>query len=554
MTTSSTSGHHFEQTEGKDEKLLSEGKMSQPTRGKHLRTIYVSALFSLLLLGGITFTLGTFHKVFYPFGWDDDEGAVWWEAAHVTDLRVLYHPIQQYPYFVVPYPPVFHAVTSLAASGTGDILIAGRLVCVFSALGISLLLGLLVWHVSPRRISVHIRGSGAALATLLCFRLDSLSLYIPEMGVDLLALFFTFLGVYMFIRCRQRPNALYGAFACFVVAIFTKQTMVAAPLACLTATALINPGRAVRYFLFSLALGATGLAYLVWATGGEVLWHLFLYNASQSFSITHWILGMQANIIGMIPIATVACLAFLPFIRHALSGKRGGFVPWLRAGVQSSPYRRPLFVLGLELAIALVTSLTYGKMGSGVHYLLEWNLLCCPLAGLLFVRALASWRPSSYYSLGTAAVFLLLFLAALTGLPDSLRRIDSVYRLTGGVRRIQDAKYASDAAALKVIEQTPGPVLSDNMLLVMKAHKEIAIEPGIQTFLGKAGIWDQSGFLEMINSQKFGVIIMRTLDNGFWTDEIVRAIEHNYVPAEQIGDESIEDCHYTVYRPRRSAP
>jgi hypothetical protein len=88
----------------------------------------------------------------------------------------------------------------------------------------------------------------------------------------------------------------------------------------------------------------------------------------------------------------------------------------------------------------------------------------------------------------------------------------------------------------------------------MKAHKEIAIEPGIQTFLGKAGIWDQSGFLEMINSQKFGVIIMRTLDNGFWTDEIVQAIEHNYVPAEQIGDESIEDCHYTVYRPRRSAP
>jgi hypothetical protein len=54
----------------------------------------------------------------------------------------------------------------------------------------------------------------------------------------------------------------------------------------------------------------------------------------------------------------------------------------------------------------------------------------------------------------------------------------------------------------------------------------------------------------MISSQKFGTIIVRTLDNGFWTDAIVEAIQKNYVRAEQIGDENIEGCHYTVYRPR----
>ncbi len=374
------------------------------------------------------------------------------------------------------------------------------------------------------------------------------------MGVDLLALFFTFLGVYLFIRCRQRPIALYGAFACFVVAVFTKQTMVAAPIACLAATALLDFRKAFRYFLFCVGLGATTLGYLAWATNGEALRHLFVYNASQSFSITHWILGMQTNLAGMIPIAAVACLSLLPLMHHAVSGKPGAFLSSLRAGIQSSAYRRALFVLGLELVIALLISLTYGKMGSGVHYFLEWNLLCCPLAGLLFVRVLGGWRLSSRYSMGAVAVFLLLFLAALTGLPDSLRRIDRMYRLTGGERRIQDARYSSAAEALTVIEQSPGPALSDNLLLLMEAHKEIPIEPGIQTFLGKAGIWDQSGFVEMIASQKFGVIVMRTLDNGFWTDEIVHAIKDNYVPAEQIGDENIEDCHYTVYRPKRSQP
>jgi hypothetical protein len=525
--------------------------MQGVTTGRHLRTMYVATLLSLLFLGGITFTFGTLHKVFYPFGWDDDEGAVWWESAHVTDLSSLYHPIQQYPYFVVPYPPVFHAVTWLAARGTGNFLIAGRLICVFSALSIGLLFGLLVWHVSPQRLSVRIRGSGAVLACLLCFQLDSLNIYIPEMGVDLLALFFTFLGVYLFLRFRQRPAAQYWAFACFVVAVFTKQTMVAAPLACLATTALIDLKRAFRYFLFCGVLGAATLGFLAWASGGEALRHLFVYNASQPFAITHWILGMQTNFVGMIPIAAVACLALLPLMRHAVSGRGDSFLSWLRAGAQSSPYRLTLLVLGTELVIALMVSLTYGKMGSGVHYFLEWNLLCCPLAGLLFVRVLASWRPDSRYNLGAAAVLVLLLFAALAGVPDSLRRIDSMFRLTGGERRIQDARYSSSAEALRVIEQAPGPVLSDNLLLLMEAHKGIPIEPGIQMYLDKAGIWDQSGFLEMITSQKFGVIVMRTLDNGFWTDEIVRAIRTNYVLTERIGDESIENSNYVVYMPRR---
>jgi hypothetical protein len=110
-----------------------------------------------------------------------------------------------------------------------------------------------------------------------------LNIYIPEMGVDLLALFFTFLGVYLFLRFSQTTKALYGAFACFVVAVFTKQTMLAAPVACLAATMLIRPAQGIRYLLFCVALGSAGLGYLAWATGGEVLRHLFLYNAVEPY-------------------------------------------------------------------------------------------------------------------------------------------------------------------------------------------------------------------------------------------------------------------------------
>ncbi len=527
--------------------------MPQPSTGKRLRRAYLFLLYALLVFGSVTFALQSFHKVFYPFGWDDDEGAVWWEAAHVTDLKVLYHPIQQYPYFVVPYPPVFHAVTWIAAKGIGDFLIAGRLVCVLSAIGISVLFGLLVWHVAPKRISVQIRESGAALAAMLCFRLDSLNIYIPEMGVDLLALFLTFLGVYLFIRLRQKPVAIYAAFACFVVAVFTKQTMVAAPLACLAADAVISAGRALRHLLFSVALGTMGLGCLAWASNGQALRHLFLYNATQPFSLTHWMVGIQENLIGMMPIAAVALLALLPLLNRILLTKRVNLHARMGADLQTSAWRLALFVLGLQLALALLISLTYGKNGSGVHYFLEWNFICCALAGLHFVRMLSDWRAQSSYTVGGAAVFLLLFLAALTGFPDSLRRIDNVYRLTSSERTTQDELYASDAAALSILEQTPGPVLCENMLLTMKAHKEIPIEPGIQGFLGKAGIWDESGFVDMIAQQKFGVIIMRDLNRDFWTEPVAQAIEDHYMATQQIGDASVDEGHYTVYRPRQTA-
>ncbi len=521
-----------------------------PTLGEHLRQVYLWTLFSLLLLGGVTFTLTSFQKIFYPFGWDDDEGAVWWGIAHVTNLRVFYHPIQQYPYFVNPYPPLFHYVARIAAWITGDYLVGGRFVCVLSALGISMIFGLLVFRASPQRIPRGIRGSGALLSALLCFRLDTLSNYIPEMGVDLLAVLITFLGVYVFLRYMAKSQYQYAAFGLFVLGVFTKQTMIAAPLACLAATALIQWRRALRLFGFSVALGLGILGCLAWETHGEVLRHLFLYNARQPFSITHLMLGMQENFIRMIPLAAMACLALLPYLNHGISSKPRTFLRWLRAGVQSSPYRRGLLILGTQLVLALMTSATYGKVGSGNHYFLEWNLACCPLAGLLFVRVLRGWRPSSQYTLGGTAVFLLLFLTAVTGFTDSLRRIDSVFRLTPGERHIQDVRFSSTAAALKIVEETPGPVLCENMVLTMKAHKEIPIEPGMLWFIARTGVWDQSDFVEMISSQKFGVIIMRTLDNDFWTDEMVGAIEKHYALTEQLGDANVADGYYVIYRPR----
>ena len=371
----------------------------------------------------------------------------------MTNLRAFYHPVQEQPYIVVPYPPVYHLVARIAVWFTGDFLVGGRLVCVASVFRDQPDLWLPGLYASPRRIPCHVRASGALLSALLCFGLDSLSRYIPEMGADAMAVLITFLGTFLFIRNRTKSAWQYAAFCGIGIGGLTKQTMVAGPSACLVASTMISGGRAFRLLLFSFTLSAGVLGCLAWATKGEVLRHLFLYNAGQPFSMTHLILGMQENVTGMIPIASIACLALLPYIYRGISTRRSTFVRWLRAGVQSSPYRRAIIVLGMQLFFGLLVSFTYGKLGSGYHYFLEWNLACCPLAGLFFVRVLESWRRSSRYALGGAALFLLVFMAALTGFPDSLRRINSVFRITPGERRIQDVRFSSAAAALRSLKK-----------------------------------------------------------------------------------------------------
>lgn len=111
-------------------------------------------------------------------------------------------------------------------------------------------------------------------------------------------------------------------------------------------------------------------------------------------------------------------------------------------------------------------------------------------------------------------------------------------------------RRSSAAAALEIIEETLGPVFCENMLLVMKAHEEIPIEPGINLYLAKARVWDESGFVKMITSRKFGVIILRNLANPFWTDAIAQAVREYYVPAERLGDPAVENGSYVVYRPQ----
>jgi len=80
------------------------------------------------------------------------------------------------------------------------------------------------------------------------------------MRVDMLALFFTFTGLLLFLLAPRMRGLDYAAFLFFALAIFTKQTEIAAPAACLAIALGVDWRQAVRLGAFLFLLMGAGLA------------------------------------------------------------------------------------------------------------------------------------------------------------------------------------------------------------------------------------------------------------------------------------------------------
>ena len=82
-------------------------------------------------------------------------------------------------------------------------------------------------------------------------------------------------------KLAQQRQDQFIASELFVLAAFTKQTCVLAPVATMAVLWLVNPGRTVRVCCFGLILGGGGLAVMSAVTNGGFLRHLVLYNINR---------------------------------------------------------------------------------------------------------------------------------------------------------------------------------------------------------------------------------------------------------------------------------
>jgi hypothetical protein len=473
-----------------------------------------------------------------PYELGYGEGLVLWQALHATTPSAVYHAISSSPFVVGVYPPLYLLVTRLLDSALGNIQVAGRLTTLMAFLGTLVVVAGLVRSALPSRLDPVARWAGALAAAFLTASVSSVRGFVPSARVDGLGLLLTLLGLLIFVRARGSFRREVLAFGFFVAAMLTKQSFVAAPLACLIVTARGDLRRTLRLAGAGAVLGLLPLGWLTVVTNGQIFLHLFAYTQNH-FSVLRMVTLTSENLREMLPL--VALAAVVPgamLLRPAPSAAADASSG--EDAVSASRARVVAVCLSVYVLCAFTISLTCGKVGSAPCYFMEWNAACCVLAGSCFGRAVDRRSdPARRASLVAASAVLAGF-----GLLATAETANQALRLTPGAARIEAARVAETEQVLQLVRSTPGLVYSDDLTILVKAGRDLPVEPFIMFELARDGRWDIAPFVDQIAHGAFSLLVTQAdvPTNDLMPRELQDAIAAHYRRSATIGS-------YRIYSP-----
>jgi hypothetical protein len=459
-----------------------------------------------------------------PFRWgiDYNEGIVWKQIAEIMAGRG-YAPIDRFPAIVFHYPPLLHVLTGAISAALGvDPLIAGRAVSLAATLATAGLAALLVRALVPPTPARTGEVAGVLLVVPILLALDAVHFWGVQMRVDALANAFAFAGMLAAGAAPRRPGFIYPAAICFAASVFTKQISVVAPAAAMLALFLVDRKLALRLVVVTVLIGLVALGALVWQTDGGILRHLFVYNINR-FDLARLVPNFVETTTGADWfIIAAGALAYLAAAAEALRNGRRGSPP--------TPTRRILLVF---VPLATLSLIATAKYGSSSSYYMQWEtgLAIFLAAGLGRLIDAAQARIARGRRVAGAAIATvpLAAMAAVAALPDQ----NHVGRL--------DMLAGQDVVLERWFRAIPGPVISDEMVVLMRTKGDVLWEPAIFAELATVGAWDERIILAEIARRRFAAIATDG-DRGFrWFDEryspaVVAALEQHYRRARRAGN------------------
>jgi hypothetical protein len=457
----------------------------------------------------------------YPFELDYGEGIVWQQAMLIPGPR-MYGPIDHLPFIVFHYPPVYHLASRAVMALGVDPLAAGRMVSLAATAVISISIAWLVAAGLAGRVSRSAVLVGAVTGALLPLSLGPVETWFDRMRVDMLAIALAFVGVVTVVRSERQPAWLVLAMPAFVLSIYTRQTELAAPASALVVLLFVRPRAAILAGVGGAVLGLGALGWLEWLTAGGFLRHIITYNINTwTFALLIDHLRFQAS---------YAVLLALTVIGLAVLWLRRSDEPPPR-GAEASRYNIVLPIITVWLLFSLIAMVaTLGKTGSNVNYFIEPMSVCAVVVGLLIGLC---WQ-------------------AVVGAPGRremalrLGLIFATVALVGVMAKRRPVCYAVNDSALIAIQENlvqeiakqDRPVLSEDMVLTMRAGREVPIEMSIFRELAVTGQWDQRRILDLINAHAFAFMVT-TPDKIYtpqrYTPEVMAAIERAYPRVEMRG-------------------
>jgi hypothetical protein len=357
------------------------------------------------------------------------------------------------------------------------------------------------------------------------------------MRVDALAILLSFTGLALFVIARRRPVLAFLSFACFVAAVYTKQTVVAAPAACLLLAFVEKPRFSVRLLAFAISVGVMVLFMLHTVTDGLFLHHIIGYNQNPFF-LRHMFSRWINHASKLTPLLSVAVM-----FPVALFCRRARSVPALlqrvRLALGRSAFERCVIVVAVYFWFAAAVTVTVGKQGAGDNYFLELDLAASLISGLFlgWLIRRVSFRPQGSYSL-LALLVIPLFLLHSVGNLITLRKATITF---------SQPAFNHSEDVVRFVQKLPGPVYSEDMTILLQAGKEIPAEPAIITALAINKLWDESSFVRRIEHGEFQAIVIRSSLKNYdrFTESVARAVQQRYSLSKEFGP-------FKVYLPKKA--
>ncbi len=440
-----------------------------------------------------------------PFSPDYGEGQVLALIQRMQLDGTFFGDLQRYPMVLSNYPPVFMLLNVPGFQLFGPTLLQPRLVSLLCAVALAGFLFALL-----RRRTGDSRMAGAF--AFVFFAPWFVQTWAATARIDLPAQMLSAAGLYTFDRLWERGGfRRYVPFLLFGLAFYTRQTTLVAPAAVLGAM-LLDP---VRRRDFPRALAAFAgpvlavLLVMTVATRGQAWLHLFPYAAAADYDLRHMARSYGSFLLLSSPLLL---LVVAGLVRRPGALLRGPNLP---------------FTLFWILSLAALS--TIAKEGAGQNYFIE------PFVATLLLAAIALGALVESGDVGRRAwPVAVLLAAAAAGFVDY-----DLKRLHQAIRAPQRARAFIELDSL--VKKTEGPILSENLSVVVTSRKRAWVEPWGMMLLVKKGLWDPGVLVGDCRRQMFELVVTE------WRlaeiPGIPECLDEAYEPVADLGP-------YQVFRPR----